>query len=114
MTEYVKMESAIEVLSGYKFPNAKTEREREVAKSLSSLALNAIPLEDRLRWTPCSEGLPEEDGRYYVTRHDYVTETDFTNILWYEKGLWWNRESTGDYSVIAWMPLPKPYEEGEE
>ena len=60
-------------------------------------------------WIPCSERLPKEDGRYYVTRQDYVTQTDFTDILWYEKGLWWNRQSIGDYAVIAWMPLPAPW-----
>ena len=60
-------------------------------------------------WIPVSEGPPEEDGRYYVTRHDFVTQTDFTDILWYEKGVWWNRQAIGDYAVIAWQLLPKPY-----
>ena len=36
-------------------------------------------------WIPVTERLPEEDGRYYVTRHDDATQTDFTDILWYEK-----------------------------
>ena len=65
------------------------------------------------QWIPVSERLPEENGRYYVTRHDYVTQTDFIDILWYEKGIWWNRQSTGDYAVIAWMPLPESYKEME-
>ena len=64
-------------------------------------------------WIPCSERHPK-DGRYYVTRIDYVTNTIFTDILWYEKGIWWNRQYTGDFAVIAWMPLPKPYEEVKE
>ena len=61
------------------------------------------------RWIPCSERLPEKDGRYQVTRYDYVANTEFIDILWYEENLWWNRHSTGDYAVIAWMPLPEPY-----
>lgn len=60
-------------------------------------------------WIPCSERMPEKDGRYYVTRQDYVTQTDFTDILWYEKGIWWNRQYTGDFAVIAWQPLPEPW-----
>ena len=62
-------------------------------------------------WIPCSERYPK-DGRYYVTRIDYVTNTIFTDILWYEKGIWWNRQYTGDFAVIAWMPMPEPYKEG--
>ena len=60
-------------------------------------------------WIPCSERLPKKDGRYQVTRHDYVTNTEFIDILWYEGNLWWNRHSTGDYAVTAWMPLPEPW-----
>ena len=63
------------------------------------------------KWIPVSEWLPKKDGRYQVTRHDYVTNTEFVDILWYEENLWWNRHSTGNYAVTAWMPLPKPYED---
>jgi len=70
------------------------------------------PAQPELKWIPCCERLPKKDGRYQVTRHDYVTNTEFIDILWYEKNLWWNRQFTGDYAVIAWMPLPEPYKEG--
>ena len=66
------------------------------------------------QWIPVSEGLPKKDGRYQVTRHDYVTNTEFIDILWYEENLWWNRHSTGNYAVTAWMPLPKPYKGDKE
>lgn len=75
---------------------------------------SAQPERKKGEWIPCSEELPKKDGRYQVTRHDYVTNTEFTDALWYEKNLWWNRCSTGDYAVTAWMPLPKPYERKEE
>ena len=61
------------------------------------------------QWIPVSEGLPKKDGRYQVTRHDYVTNTEFIDILWYEKNTWWDRQATGDYAVTAWMPLPERY-----
>ena len=71
--------------------------------------------QSKQQWIPVSERLPKKDGRYLVTRYDYVTSTEFIDILWYEKNLWWNRRYTGDYAVTAWMPLPDPYtEEGEK
>ena len=54
-------------------------------------------------WVSVLDELPSKDGRYYVTRHDFVAQTDFTDILWYEKGVWWNRQAIGDYAVIAWQ-----------
>ncbi len=65
-------------------------------------------------WIPCSERLPSETTRALVTRFDDVTETPFIDILWFENGVWWNRLYPGDYRVIAWMPLPKPYSEPEK
>ena len=65
--------------------------------------------ESERKWIPVTEALPEE-GRYLVTRYDYVTKSSFIDILWFEKNTWWNRHFTGDYAVFAWMPLPKPYE----
>ena len=65
-------------------------------------------------WVSVLDGPPSKDGRYYVTRHDYVTQTDFTDILWYEKGVWWNRRSIGHYAVTAWQLLPQPYKAESE
>ena len=66
-------------------------------------------------WVSVLDGPPSKDGRYYVTRHDSVTQTNFIDILWYEEGVWWNRQATGDYAVIAWQLLPEPYKaESEE
>ena len=70
--------------------------------------VDAVP-----HWIPVSDK-PKKDGRYQVTRHDYVTNTEFIDILWYEENLWWNRHSTGNYAVTAWMPLPEPYEGDKE
>lgn len=75
--------------------------------------ISAPAIESGQQWIPCSEHLPKKDGRYQVTRHDDVTNTEFIDILWYEENLWWNRHSTGDYAVTAWMPLPEPYK-GEQ
>lgn len=63
------------------------------------------PLNTEIReWTPCSEGLPKKDGRYWISTKTITCEDNFENgeFVFYRS------------NVIAWMPLPKPYkEEGE-
>lgn len=81
---------------------------------LRAISNTPTVIEAEPRWIPCSERPPEEDGRYLVTRYDYVTEFSFVDILWYEKRTWWNRRIVGDFAVKAWMSLPEPYKEGSE
>ena len=65
------------------------------------------------RWIPCSERLPEKDGRYLVT----CTKWGAWAVDW---NIWCNDPKPSwlwEQSVIAWMSLPEPYEadqEGEE
>ena len=68
-------------------------------------ALSRVPLSpSRPQWIPCSERLPEEMGTYMTTidygEHGLVTGQRY----YYGRGLKWN-----DECVIAWMPLPEPY-----
>ena len=60
-------------------------------------------------WIPCSERLPEkpvvgEDG--YLIQAQYV-EQPFT--AYWDGCKWTDDTDTCIISVIAWMPLPKPY-----
>ena len=66
---------------------------------------------ERTRWIPCSERLPHDVSRCLVCRYDYVTKTRFTDILWFESGIWWNGSHGGDYAVTHWKPLPELPEE---
>ena len=54
-------------------------------------------------WIPCSDRLPSEDGKYLI-----VGRQGAVNILPYHDGMWYGR-----WGVIAWMPLPKPYERSD-
>lgn len=71
-------------------------------------------------WIPCSERLPEEPFGCLVTVIDAnpLTMEEFENILPYHVGYdggQWN-DSDGEripFDVIAWQPLPEPYN-GEE
>lgn len=62
-------------------------------------------------WIPLSERLPEEDGRFLVflpDRNGTFMCADFLNGEWYTD----DYECTSNH-VIAWMPLPTPYKEGD-
>ena len=69
------------------------------------------------RWIPCSERLPEAPFGCLVTVEDEepMTGALFPNLLPYFVG--WDGEQWNDadgeqcpFEVLAWMPLPKPYE----
>ena len=75
-------------------------------------------------WIPCSEvtgdGYPEEEGVYYVTEQNYGFYLDaackqrVTHTSHFINGTFIDRfYSENNSNIIAWMPLPKPYE-GEQ
>ena len=59
-----------------------------------------------MEWISVKERLPEKGTRALTVRFDYVTNTQFIDILTYD-GEWWNSAYRGDYAVSHWMPLPK-------
>jgi hypothetical protein len=64
-----------------------------------------VPVE----WIPCSERLPEDDRTKVVTLANGNAEAGY-----YSNGDWWcvgDSINLENPKVIAWMPLPKPYEE---
>ncbi len=75
--------------------------------------------EEAQEWIPCSERLPENNCQCIVTakvKHvdcypDYEVDTaDYTDgIFTTANDCWWDIES-----IIAWMPLPEPYQRGAE
>ena len=93
-------------------------------------AYKAIPSAEP-KWIPVSKP-PKKDGKYLVTIHYINITRDTIETVNYSKNLykvneydfydrkragWYNYDSEYGYyevdSVIAWMPLPKPYEPQE-
>ena len=90
--------------------------------------INQTAAEYNNGWIPCSERLPEEGGYYLVTYHewsngDYLPKFDDTYVrrLHYQKSerfTGWNlprccddkAENDTNREVIAWQPLPQPYQ----
>jgi hypothetical protein len=81
------------------------------------------------RWIPVSERLPEKYGSYLVAwkpcnmSEEYVVKKSgaphYYEILEYDpddESGWIEsiEQATGEYEILAWMPLPDPYQESEE
>ena len=91
--------------------------------------IDAAPsVTQKSEWIPVSERLPDEYGEYLVTWKTNDSSTPFISVCEYEtsyeydvekhrfKGEWLVDDYIlvhSDYEVVAWMPLPKPYEPQE-
>ena len=91
--------------------------------------LKNIPAVEPSEWIPCSKRLPEDSGDYLVRPSDGILEdySDFSEVMIMpydadcEAFGWWTDRfdpiSLGyvdsdfnEFDVLAWMPLPKPWE----
>lgn len=61
-------------------------------------------LAESARWIPVKERMPEEEGGYLVT-FELPSGTRYSGILYYTERLRFD----DDY-VVAWMPMPEPWE----
>ena len=72
------------------------------------------------RWIPCSERLPDGYLHCLVTRrnvYDDGFDSDVREDTYIEiEDIWcWQSKYEGFADdIVAWMPLPKPYKEGED
>jgi hypothetical protein len=65
--------------------------------------------QSRDAWTPVEKGLPSQSGEYLVTRQMNVPVIDVVAFYHDDKrrGFWGGCIP----DVVAWMPLPTPYEQ---
>ena len=67
-----------------------------------------------MEWIPCSERMPEEPYRCLVSVHD--RDGDFVCGIYRWDGGTWNHSAGNPVEwcrseeVIAWRPLPEPYD----
>lgn len=82
-------------------------------KEALSVAIKA--LEQEPRWIPCNERMPQENECVLVTIQTPLRTSVRSGIFFYP----WFSIDNGDCwrfneeEVVAWMPLPKPYEPQE-
>lgn len=72
----------------------------EFAEGLSEAITEISLLPSAQQWIPCSERLPDQNGKYLV-----VGRQKAINILKFDGGRWY-----GKWGVVAWMPLPDCYQ----
>lgn len=139
MSKYVNRDDVV-VAFGQSLNNMFSREDGErIAMSLIKgvPTIDAIPSADRPQeWIPCSERLPEDIGPVLVTwknndpasYYQYIVGKHFIGTAHYHRGKWyWYSSVTEDLlaeygkceteefdeaiEAVAWMPLPKPYEE---
>lgn len=100
-----KLKTAIEL--GQKVDESVSELEAVLDDVESMPTIEAEP-----HWIPCSERLPEEKGEYLVTYHpcywDDVKDEIRVGIDTFRGRTTWAKKK--HQRVIAWMPMPEPYE----
>ena len=70
------------------------------------------PTIEPMQWIPCSERLPKYDDWKIITILDESGDTPskYTDFGWYlEAASCWIVDAEQRTDVIAWMPLPKPW-----
>lgn len=91
----------------------------KVEHSIISMLYMMPTIEIEPQWIPCSDRLPEENGTYLVYAPEYRGGSsrgkeyhDGIMFAIFKAGKW--SIEHGYYSrpncVLAWMPLPEPYE----
>ena len=112
MSDLISREDAIDIV------RFECGEWRGLAKTIEN-GLSNLP--SAQQWTPCSEGLPKTDDVYFVTIHpDYVPQAcKQVDRMYYFEGEWrWLNEKAEwekwPDPIIAWMPLPTPYEAERE
>ena len=120
MSDLIRREDAIravaEVLSLNRFASFKNIKD---FGRFAERMLRNVPSADRPQeWIPCSERLPNESDYYLVTLRGEFNEIE-PCVVWfaheddYDCDSEW-REITDSDTVLAWMPLPKPWEGADD
>lgn len=87
---------------------SSTEMVYETKKPTDFPAADVAP-----RWIPVTERLPEKEGQYLVSCDSCFAIEIATYIN--DKGdSWFCCDWNHPENVVAWMPLPEPYKEGEQ
>lgn len=85
--------------------------EKQIAdnKEATQMAIDAL---EKQRWIPCSERLPEE-GEVVLTQAKFKDDVKMAVSSRIDYN-YWTTWGTRDINIIAWMPLPEPYQRGEK
>lgn len=136
MSDYISRQAAIEALHNhYEVRNPIQNAYMDEAVMEIMGVPTADVRENRVgKWIPCIERMPEEGQTVLITQvyswQEFETGNDVTiaqyrnkYFTWYRYQDDWRKHTSimhhgdicpGNEYVIAWMPLPEPYKEGED
>lgn len=127
MSDLIERQKALDALKGKL--NVSVKDTEAVVEYLNVVLERILQLPSaEPDWIPVSERLPEANGRYLVTRGlnacgamwDRTYLINYSDLMGLKKNkVWWDGNvGKSDFEtyddVLAWMPLPKPYKEGEQ
>lgn len=97
------------------------EELHETEVELEALRMAVRALEEKPRWIPCSERIPEmyaeelDDGIYYTSDAVLFSAADRVHVgfcVRYNNELFWEMQDGHTCAnVTAWMPMPESYKE---
>ena len=118
MSDSISRQKAIDMLRKWDAVPDYNEAEHHIMRAAMAMLEDMPSAEPKQRWIPVTERLPEETGIYLVTlKTDGVAyfEDEFPNGFVYASAYEAVTMHWGycDKNVIAWMPLPEPYQDEE-
>ena len=94
-----------------------TDFESDTKEAIEDEINSMLSAQPEQRWIPCSERLPEEKINPNTQDYDWVLcSTTFGDVRAYHFGRGRFLHGCGDVTqyVVAWMPLPEPYQKGAD
>lgn len=121
MTKEEALDKAIAILFYHKCHFCKS---KGAVEELGEIMEVLEKMETENRWIPVSERLPQTCTMYIVTRKIYDCPDTAPIIMsdesWFDGQNTWHNDNRINHDreylsdVIAWMPLPEPYEPQEK
>ena len=123
MSDYISRADAQEAICR---DGVRLEREGVIDMSLCTAKQWAVDILEEVPaiygWISCKDELPEINDVYLVTwrpknnpfNKNYIEIVEFADGEWIGDIPQAKHYGTGEYDVIAWMPLPDAYVEGAE
>lgn len=88
---------------------------RSIVKALQNIILELPSTEKYGQWIPVSERLPEYGEQVVVNFHNEQIGRNRIGVSYcYVQKEGFFSDVPFEYKVVAWMPLPEPYQEGEQ
>ena len=126
MSDLISREKALEEIEDwercYTWDEHCRESKEDYIVSPSDVIVNLPSAQPEQQWIPCSEKLPNTNGIYIVTRRisDGFECRNITDACYFDGSNTWHDDTRVNHErkyladVLAWMPLPTPWEGGQD